>query len=115
MRRNILFDIFATITHERIHLLQSRKSKGCPRSYRVRHKDPLIQQRWRYYGSKIEIDAYAHSAALEEAYGFRQDVLERYRELFKPDDFRFKRFLKKKAKYSLTLPPLSVISDMTVA
>lgn len=102
-RERILFDIFATIAHERIHLLQSHKAHGCPRLYK--HHNSSI----RYYGSKIEIDAYAFTSALEEHYGFVSDILKKYKELFKPDDPIYKRFLKKKWEYGLTLPPLNAI------
>jgi hypothetical protein len=63
-----------------------------------------------YYGSKIEVDAYAFTSALEEHYGFVSDVLKKYRELFKPDDPIYKRFLKKKWQYSLTMPSTSAIN-----
>ncbi len=99
-RERILFDIFATIAHERIHMLQDRKAHGCPRMYK--HHSSAVS----YYGSKIEIDAYALTAVLEEHYGWTSEVLKKYRELFDPGDPIFKRFLKKKWEYSLTMPPL---------
>lgn len=103
-RKRLLFDIFATIAHERIHLLQDRKAHGCPRSFR--HPDPVKK----YFGSVIEIDAYAHTSALEEHYGLTSDVHVKYRELFRLDDPIYKRFLKKKWEWSLTLPPLCDIN-----
>lgn len=106
MRDRVLFDIFATIAHERIHLLQSHKAKACPRPYRVHHSDNQIKKDQEYYGATNEIDAYGFTSALEEVHGVHGDILERYRKIFSPDDFRFKRFLKKKYKWSLTLPAL---------
>lgn len=106
----LLFDIFTTIAHEQIHLLQSEKAKGCPRNYHVKHADPDVKKLYEYYGSTGEIDAYGNTAALEAKYGFHAEVLERYKEIFKPDDPRYKRFLKKTWKYGLTLPNIDDIN-----
>jgi hypothetical protein len=105
LRQQILFDVFATIAHERIHLLQHHKAKACPRPRHDTHPNPIIQRNRRYYGSTNEIDAYGFTAALEDMYGFRSDISTRYREMFSLDDPLYKRFLKKRTKYRLTMPP----------
>jgi len=113
LRRRILFDMFATIAHERVHLLQNHKAKACPRPPQVRHSDPLVQRNRRYYGATNEIDAYGLTAALEEHYGVHPDIVTRYRAVFGLDDPCYKRFLKKKAKYSLTLPLVRDINSLS--
>jgi hypothetical protein len=72
----------------------------------------LVQRNRRYYGATNEIDAYGLTAALEEHYGVHPDIVTRYRAVFGLDDPCYKRFLKKKAKYSLTLPPVRVITGI---
>lgn len=114
LRKRILFDIFATIAHERVHLLQSRKAKSCPRRYRVNGSDQAKKMDLQYYGSDIEIDAFAQTSVLEDRFGMKGEIMERYRQLFTPDDWRFKRFLKKKFQYNLQLPNInSTICDIS--
>jgi hypothetical protein len=112
LRHRILFDVFATIAHERIHMLQNYKATGCPRPLHDRYADPVTERNRRYYGATNEIDAYGFTAALEEHYGEQPDILTRYRTVFAPDDLCYKRFLKKKVKYSLTLPQVRVITGI---
>lgn len=113
-RKNILFDAFTTLAHERVHLLQARKSRGCPRSYRVHGDFPdEIRQQYEYYGSNIEIDAFAHTSALESLCNGKSPVHSLYRDLFAATDPRYKRFLKKKWKHGLTLPDLGSINRLS--
>lgn len=115
LRTQVLFDVFTTIAHERVHLLQDRKAQGCPRLYRVKTPlHPTLKQQHEYYGSNIEIDAFGLTAALEQAYGYPEGTLKQYRHLFAPADPRYKRFLKKRWEYGLTLPPKSDINRVSM-
>ena len=107
-RRELLFQVFLTLAHEYVHFAQYKKQRGCPRPY----SDP--NPRRAYYGQVTEIDAHALTAALEDHYGSGapSTTHKLYRGVFKPDDPLYKRFLKKKAKYSLTLPGVCDINRL---
>lgn len=99
----MLFEIFSTITHERLHMLQSQKAKGCPRKYQVKHIDPIVKFQMEYYGSNNEIDAYGQESALAMLYGYPDEINDRFRGIFSLDDPRYKRFLKKRWKHSIMI------------
>lgn len=112
LRETVLLKIFSTIAHERIHLLQSRKAKACPRPYRM-SGDSILIRRMEYMGSTNEIEAFALTEALEEQLGAGGRLTNEYRTLFGPSHPLFKKFLKKKVKFSLTMPPIRDINSLS--
>jgi hypothetical protein len=108
LRDRILFDIFATIAHERVHMLQAKKAKACPRNFHVNiTHDWMLKRDIQYYGSKIEIDAFGLTSVLEDRFGMSGEIIERYRKLFTPYSLLYKRFLKKKYEYNLKTPHIN--------
>jgi hypothetical protein len=112
-RKRILFEIFTTLAHERIHLLQSRKAQACPRPYRAPEAPAWLRPSVEYYGESNEIEAFAYTAALEEWCGVVSESVSRYRVLFGSSHPLYKKFLKKKVKFSLTMPEVCVINSLS--
>lgn len=119
-RIKLLFQVFTTIMHERRHFLQSVKASAWPRPFRAKSTDrfglklpEIVREMQDYYGSKDEIDAFAYTSALEVTYGLESQKYvsrDRYKVAFSIGDSLYHRFLKKRYKYMLTLPPLDDIN-----